>query len=242
MVCALCQRSCRAGLCAACQSQVLGGAAARCPRCALRIQHEARECGACLSQPPAYDLTVTAVDYAAPQDMLVQQLKFGGALPLAGVCADLLTSPLMALVQPPSTQQSGGQGRALLPGGAGLPELLCPVPLGAARLAERGYNQSLEIARVLAKRLALPLAPRLLVRCRDTAPQAGLQAALRQANLRGAFALSPGGADQVKNRHIGVVDDVMTTGATLEEIARVLKRHGAARVTNIVFARTAAPG
>jgi predicted amidophosphoribosyltransferase len=108
------------------------------------------------------------------------------------------------------------------------------MPLGHARLAERGFNQALEIARRVARRSAVPLAIGLARRVRDTAPQTGLPHDARAANVRGAFECDAA----VDGRAIAVVDDVMTTGATLDELARTLKRAGAARVENWVVART----
>lgn len=216
--CALCGAHADEAVCAACeQAYVLP--VVRCPCCAnaLAAPGPARHCGACLAAAPDFDATLAACDYAAPLDGLVLQLKFGAQLALA---------PWMARVL------QGAAGRT----GLAMPDVLCPVPLGPARLAERGYNQALEMARPLAAALALPVAPRLLQRTRETAAQSGAAPGARGANVRGAFAL--GAACAVHGCHVGVVDDVMSSGHTLGEIARVLKRSGAARVTNIVFART----
>ena len=159
-----------------------------------------------------------AADYAAPVDQLLLQLKFGGRLALAPLFAQLLRD---AVLQRP---------------GFTLPALLCPVPLGPRRLAERGYNQALEIARPLARSLGVALHPRLACRVRETAAQSGVTPERRRHNIAGAFAIPD--MALVQGRHVGVVDDVMTSGATLNELAATLKRHGAARVSNLVFART----
>ncbi|WP_249222745.1 ComF family protein [Noviherbaspirillum sp. L7-7A] len=177
-------------------------------------------CGSCLRRPPSFDATVVAGDYAAPLDQLVLALKFGGQLAMAPLFGQLLADALRRLPQ----QE--------------WPELITPVPLGQRRLAERGFNQALEIARPLARGLGLPLAARLLARERETAPQSLLTPGERRANLRRAFSLPQAGPGQVRGRHVGVVDDVLTTGATLEEIAATLKRCGAVRVTCLAFART----
>jgi ComF family protein len=110
------------------------------------------------------------------------------------------------------------------------------VPLSSERLAARGFNQALEIAKPLARALGLPLARHACVRVRDTAPQSGLAPADRRDNMRGAFAVIQRQA--IAGKHLLVVDDVMTTGHTLDALAACLKRHGAARVTNLIFART----
>jgi predicted amidophosphoribosyltransferase len=112
--------------------------------------------------------------------------------------------------------------------------VLCPVPLGPRRLAGRGFNQALEMARPLAGALGVPLQARLLARPRDTPAQSTMTPVARKLNVRRAFVVE----GDVDGKHVGVVDDVMTSGNTLHEVARILKRAGAARVTNLVFART----
>ena len=175
-------------------------------------------CGVCLTNPPAYDATVAAVDYTAPLDHLALQLKFSARLPLAPWFAEMLRDAVLA--------------RSGLP----LPDLLCPVPLGATRLVERGFNQALEIARPLAAVLGVPLHPTLAVRQRETRAQSGVSPHERAENIRGAFGVED--PDLIAGRHVGLVDDVMTSGHTLDELAATFKRFGAARVTNLVFART----
>jgi ComF family protein len=223
--CALCGTACDHGLCPGCRRQFLGKQQRRCRQCAGVLAGVATAgasvCGDCLAQPPAFDATIVAADYAAPLDQLVLALKFGQRLALAPLCSALLRDALLA--------QAG-----LAP----LPTLLTAVPLGNQRLAERGFNQALEIARPLAPALGIPLAPQLVARLRDTRPQARLHPDQRQRNIRHGFVVPPPALEQVRGQHIGVVDDVITTGATLNELAATLKRFGAARVTNLVFART----
>jgi ComF family protein len=217
--CVLCGGAGASLLCAPCQAQFFGPARARCPICAnpLAAGAAALPCGRCLSAPPAFDATVVAADYALPLDRLVLALKFGGRLAHARLCGEQLASAVLAVP-------------------AARPTLLCPVPLGPRRLAQRGFNQALEIARPLAHRLHIALAPRLATRVRDTAAQSGMAPGARRANIAHAFAVPERSA--VAGRHIGVVDDVMSSGQTLHELAATLKRHGATRVTNYVFART----
>jgi ComF family protein len=119
-----------------------------------------------------------------------------------------------------------------------LPTWLTAVPLGTQRLAERGFNQALEIARPLSHAIGIKLDPHLTFRLRDTDAQALLHPDERHKNIRRAFAVSNDAIDRVRGQHIGVVDDVITTGETLNEMAATLKRFGAVRVTNFVFART----
>ncbi len=220
--CSLCAADSDDLLCPGCAAQFFGSDAAvpRCPCCAnpLPAGADKQLCGACRSHRPAFDVTLVAADYTMPIDQLVLQLKFGHRLALATLYARLLRD---AVLQQP---------------GFALPALLCPVPLGPRRLAERGYNQALEIARPLARSLGVALHPRLAVRMRDTTAQSSVAPDQRQQNIAGAFAIPD--AALVAGRHIGIVDDVMTSGRTLNELAATLKRHGAARVSNLVFART----
>jgi ComF family protein len=221
--CSLCGMDSDDTLCADCAAQFFGDAAAivRCRCCANPLPGAiagGELCGHCSVQRPAFDITLVAADYAMPVDQLVLQLKFGHRLALAALFARLLRDAVLR--QP----------------GFVLPALLCPVPLGPARLAERGYNQALEIARPLARSLGLALHPRLAARVRDTAAQSSIAPEQRQQNIAGAFAITD--AALIEGRHVGIVDDVMTSGRTLNELAATLKRHGAARVSNLVFART----
>jgi len=221
--CALCGRGGDDVLCRGCHAHYFDRRQQRCRRCAIAVGETAgaEVCGDCLKSAPAFDATIVAVDYAAPVDQLVLALKFGQRLALAPLCARLLDDALR--------QQ---------PGAPALPDILTAVPLGPQRLAQRGFNQALEIARPLSRRLGVELVPYLSVRLRDTQAQAQLPPQQRQQNLRHAFMMESTAMERIVGRHIGVVDDVMTTGSTLGELARTLKRFGAARVTNFVFART----
>lgn len=174
-------------------------------------------CGDCLKQSPAFDATIVATDYAPPVDRLVLALKFGSRLEIA---------PLFAQMLHAATR------------GMALPQLLTAVPLGPQRLVQRGFNQALEIARPLSRHMRVKLEPHLVARHKETHAQAMLHPDDRQQNIRNAFLVPAPAMNRVRGRHIGVVDDVMTTGETLNELAATLKRFGAARVTNIVFART----
>jgi ComF family protein len=220
--CPLCGTSGNDLLCPGCQHQFFNQKQARCRQCAIPIQvHDAQLiCGECLTLTPDFDFTVVACDYSPPMDQLVLGLKFGHNLALATLFSNLLRD---ALLHHPKPQ---------------LAELLCPVPLGALRLQERGYNQSLEIAKPLSAHLGIELAPLMLHRSRETMRQSSLHPDARQKNVHKAFALNASFIDSIKGKHIGVVDDVMTTGTTLNEIAKLLKRFGAAQVSNYVFART----
>ena len=226
--CALCDMAAKDVLCEGCRLQFLQVSAARCSCCAIRLTvHTDLLCGECLRQPPAFDATIAAVDYCAPLDQLVLGLKFGGQLALAPLFAEMLRDALL--------EQAGRTGQ-----NAPLPELLLAVPLGEQRLVERGFNQAVEIARKLGRSLGLPLLTHLPLRERETLAQSSLPLLERHRNMSGAFGMPAGASGLLRGRHVGVVDDVMTTGATLNAMATVLKRHGAVRVTNLVFARTPA--
>jgi ComF family protein len=198
-------------LCAACERELPANAPA-CPRCALAGSGDA-ECGACLADPPHYDASCAAFVYAYPVDGLIQTLKYGGQLALAGLFAEKLRERI---------------GLA-----AGV-DLILPLPLHPARLAERGFNQAAEIGKALSRLTGVAMEAQLARRVRDTAPQTELPWRARAANMRHAFACE----QDLSGLSIAVVDDVMTTGATLDEFARTLKRAGAARVQNWVVART----
>jgi ComF family protein len=215
--CALCGGGCDGVVCLPCRDHFCLPVTNRCTRCANPLPGGGT-CGPCESYPPAYDATIAAADYAPPLDHLVLQLKFSARLPLAPWFAERLRDATLA--------------KPSLP----LPDLLCPVPLGPSRLVERGFNQALEIARPLAGMLGVALYPRLALRQLDTRAQSRVFPHDRAENIRGAFAIDDPGL--VDGRHVGIVDDVMTSGHTLEELAATFKRFGAARVTNFVFART----
>lgn len=219
--CALCSAAGNSALCDACNARFVATSCHRCRQCALPMTDDtAQRCGACLSSPRAFDATFVATNYAAPVDHLVLALKFGSRLALAPLFARLLHQ---AIRQQPEMSP---------------PDIITVVPLSEKRLIERGFNQALEIARPLAAALSAPLEPKLLARTRETLMQSRLHPDERHRNIHRAFALHPRMASRVQGRHVAVVDDVMTTGETLNEIAALLKRHGASRVTNLVFART----
>jgi ComF family protein len=209
--CFLCRGAARTLLCGRCDADLPRLARPLCPRCAL-ASPRGELCGRCLAEPPHYDATVAALAYQFPADALVQALKFRGELAIA----PLLGGFLKEKIRPE------------------LIDLVIPVPLSTERLRHRGYNQAAEIARhVRADKLELALC----VRERDAPPQAGLPLAERRRNVRRAFSCRRA----LEGATVAVVDDVMTTGATLDEVAAALKRAGAARVLNWVVARTFPP-
>lgn len=206
--CFLCRGAAHGVLCVECEAELPSLPAAVCPRCALASPQGAL-CGRCLAEPPQFDSTIAALWYRFPADELVQALKFRGELALAPALASLLRKKTLEEEV----------------------DYLVPVPLSAARLRARGYNQAAEIARHLGRG---PFALDLCERTREVRPQVELPFAERRRNVRGAFRVTR----PLDGASVAVVDDVMTTGATLEEMARTLKAAGAARVVNWVLART----
>lgn len=197
-------------LCPGCAADLPLLPAARCPQCAEPTTHGER-CGRCLAVPPHFDATTAIFRYDFPLDRLVHALKYGHQLGIAAWLGDCLAGA--------ATDSPG--------------EVVVPLPLHPARLRSRGFNQSAEIARSLAARLGRPVAYDLLQRRRDTGPQAALPLKERAANVRRAFECSRDAA----GASFLLVDDVMTSGATLDEAARTLKLHGARTVGVAVVAR-----
>lgn len=199
-------------LCPGCAGDLPRVPAECCPVCALPTLAGA-VCGACLKHPPAFDRTVSVYQYAFPASVLVQQLKYGDELALAPWLADRLVETLA---------------------GADRPDLIIPMPLHENRLKERGFNQAALLAKRLSNQLDVALDLRNTRRVRDTRPQVELPLKHRRGNMRNAFACDL----DLTGKHVALVDDVMTSGASLNELAKVVKRAGAAEVSVWVIART----
>lgn len=216
--CAVCRSPTRGTLGRLCEDCVARFAAERprCRRCALPLPAGPSLCGGCLRSPPPWSAAITVGDYGYPWAGLLAAQKFDAALDLAPALAALLAARVDASAV----------------------DALVPVPLAARRLRERGYNQAARLAAALARRIERPLRDDWLLRLTDTAPQLGLPRGQRLANLRGAFAAEPLALHALRGRRIALVDDVMTTGATLAESARTLLAAGAAEVQAWVVART----
>jgi len=189
----------------------------RCATCALPVPAGVQQCGACLKEPPPLDACLAAVAYDWPWADCVTQFKFGAQPGWAGALATVMRST--PWVEPALEQAA----------------LVVPMPLARERLAERGYNQALLLARHLAPDKTDAT---LLLRTRHTAAQSALTRAERLQNVQGAFAVEPLRAHELRGRRVVLVDDVMTTGASLRAAASALRLAGAAHITALVFART----
>ena len=202
-------------LCGDCESD-LPPSVAGCVICAEPIAASgATRCGACLRQPPWFDVVRCPFRYAYPLDHLVRVLKYRGAVAEGRVLGELLASYVQRVAC------------------ATLPQVVLPVPLAARRYRERGYNQAVELARRIECRLGIAMRTDLVERTRETREQAALDRRQRRRNIRGAFAMS----GSVMELHVAIVDDVVTTGSTVNEMARVLKEAGAKSVEVWAVAR-----
>ena len=209
-------------LCPPCRAD-LPKTAQRCKQCGLPLpgNGDAR-CGACLQRTPPWDRVVAALDYCFPTDVLVQRFKFSRNLACGKVLAEELAYALNKEGEEPK-----------------LPHAVVPVPLHRIRHASRTFNQSELLAKRAAHALGVPFMPRLLLRNRQTHAQSGLDARSRRRNTRGAFHCRSKQA--IGLQHVALVDDVMTTGATLEACTRELKRCGVGEVSIWVVARAPPP-
>lgn len=224
-ICLLCDETADTehSLCSACEGELpwLGG---HCQVCALPLPATGLVCGECLKRPPAFARVEAPWRYAFPVDSLITRFKHRRQWPVGRLLAGLLSHHLL---------HAYAEG---LP----RPDALLAVPLSRQRLRQRGFNQAEMLADWLGASLALATQKLWLQRPQDTAHQQELDAAARKRNLRRAFALDERAA--VQGRHLALVDDVLTTGATAEAIARLLRQAGAARVDIYCLARTPKPG
>lgn len=215
--CILCGvHSMDADLCPACIAELPRNDAC-CARCALPLAAPMVTCGVCQRRPPPWAAAWAPFRYGWPLGQLEASYKYSGNLAAGHVLARLWST------LPPPLQ---------------LPQAIIPVPLHVSRLRRRGYNQSLELAKPLAEVWHLPLLLDVLQRTRATDAQTTLDAKARRRNVRGAFTVD---ARSSLPSHIAVLDDVMTTGATLNECVRVLKRAGVERVDVWALARAPSP-
>lgn len=217
--CLLCgQSGAKLDFCAACERQLPWNRHA-CLMCAAPLPPDdrSRVCGHCLRHPPVWQQAASPLRYAWPLDLLIQRFKFKADLATGRILGSLLANFLAADPEP-------------------RPGVLIPVPLHPARLRERGFNQALELARPVARRLGVRLATGLCRRTRHTEVQSRLDHGARQRNMRGAFEITA----PVAGLDLAIVDDVVTTGATVSALAARLREAGAARIRVWTLARAAA--
>lgn len=211
--CVLCGIAANQDLCDPCIAHLPQLPDDHCPICLWPVP-TAEICGACLKKPPAFTRTIAALRYSFPIDALIHSFKYQANLAIAPILADLLIKKLTAI-----------ESRA---------DVIIPMPLHPIRLRERGFNQAMEISRYISKHMGIMLLPDSCSRIKHTLPQTGLPWKNRQKNIRKAFSCKI----DLSGKHVAVVDDVMTTGATLNELAKTLHQQGAAEISNWVVART----
>lgn len=222
--CALCGLTSQtAGFCHSCQLAIKQQASL-CLTCGSQLKSSAvLECGACLRKPPCFDHFIAAAEYKAPVSKAISQMKFQQKLDLLRQFSLFLLEQINTRYQTLTADNKGST----------LPQAIIPIPLHPRRLRERGYNQSLLIANYLSKGQKIPLLTNSLLRIKNTPHQIGLKATQRRSNLKGAFAIK-GGLPE----HIALVDDVFTTGSTINEAVKVCRQHGAKRIDIWCLART----
>ncbi|CEL31904.1 ComF family protein [Pseudomonas fluorescens] len=223
--CLLCDEPAEAEMpiCVACEAEMpwLGE---HCQTCALPLPEAGLTCDGCLLEPPAYEQVAVPWRYDFPVDSLITRFKHNAKWPFGHLLADVLSQYLQHRFDEDLPR----------------PDALLPVPLAAKRLRQRGFNQAAMLARWLSRQLDLPCEENVVHRIQDTSAQQDLDAKARKRNLRNAFALTSDA--NVKGRHLALVDDVLTTGATAQALARLLMNAGAARVDVYCLARTPKPG
>jgi ComF family protein len=227
-VCVLCKdlagkqsESTTNGFCLGCWGDLPKPMSECCQRCAVRLPVSASDgdsptqCGACLRDPPAFDRTIAAFDYEFPIDQLIHKLKYGHDLSLVNSLALTLAARLQSA--------------------AVSVDCIATTPVTRTRLIDRGFNQATQLAKPIARALQLPLHATAVARVKDTLPQAQLPWKERHKNIRGAFQVQE--PAKVAGQRVAVIDDVLTTGATLNEVARAIKAAGAVEVQAWVIAR-----
>ena len=195
----------------------------QCPQCALPMPSQRALCADCTHQPPLFSQVITPLQFSFPVDTLISRFKYQDNWPYGQLLSTLLAQHLSYYFD------EGGQR----------PDLILAVPLAKQRQRKRGYNQAQMICNWINKALDLDNPQRLLLRKRETISQQGLSAKARRDNLHNAFQLTQ--PEQIKNKYIVLVDDVLTTGTTCSIISGLLLEHGAARVDVYCLARTAKP-
>ena len=186
-----------------------------CPHCGRAVTHGGLVCPSCSVHPPIYDRLIAPFHYTYPVSLLIKLLKYKNNIEISGELGRALADTIKAR-------------------GYALPEVIVPVPLHPLRAMIRGYNQAQEIAVALAAQLQLPVITDLVGRVRHTRPQFNLGPVERRRNVQGAFRLKR----LPRHRSVAIVDDIVTTGTTANEVARVLRRAGVKTIEVWAGART----
>jgi len=221
-ICVLCSALAKRhlDLCVHCEAE-LPWLTSACQICAVPLvateNKSARICGKCIQYPPAFSAVKTLFHYQPPIDNFIMALKFHQQLLYARLFGELLSLQLQKIYEESE-----------------LPELIIPVPLHSTRLRERGFNQAVEIARPIAKQLRLPLDIHSCERVRMTTAQSLLPANERHNNIKNAFAVKI----PIATKYVAIVDDVITTGQTVNELSKVLHQVGVERIDIWSVART----
>lgn len=219
MFCILCSSRTKThfGLCKPCEND-LPKIGKHCETCALPLNSNTHEiCGQCLKQKPHFDRIITPYYYQEPLVQIIKIFKFNQRPPLANLLANFLIAELQHFYRTNP-----------------LPEIIIPVPLHPKRLWTRGYNQTVEIAKPIAKKFAIPLNHQVCTRIKNTPPQHQLKAKQRRNNLKNAFFIDK----SIQGSHIALVDDIVTTGSTVNEISKLLKKYGCKHISVWCCART----
>jgi ComF family protein len=207
------------GLCKACLDSLLWHKTAHCPQCALPSMSSLL-CGHCLKSPPAFDATYAMFRYEYPLDSMLQRYKYNHLLNMAETFGELMAQSMVPASHPDNLRVA--------------PDIIIPMPLHPRRLQERGFNQAVEIARIIGKKLKLEVDSQSCRKIKLSAPQVSLPLKERVKNMRGAFDCQT----RLDGLHIALVDDVMTTGASLSALASTVKKAGASHVECWLVART----
>ncbi|MBI5438596.1 MAG: ComF family protein [Nitrosomonadales bacterium] len=211
--CVLCGNMSHDGLwCAGCDGAMPYLDAAHCPSCALPTP-SGEICGQCIKYPPLFNRTTAVFGYAFPLDKLIQAMKYGEQLALANAFSEKLVLGIDK---------------------SDLPDCIIPMPLHPVKLRERGFNQSLLLAAKAARELDIELLPDACQRVRDTSPQSALPWKERKKNVHNAFRCDM----DLTGMHVALVDDVLTTGASLNALAEAAQKRGASKISAWVVART----
>jgi len=189
-------------LCSPCKKALLRRSES-CPRCGLELSFGDKQCGRCASRPPVFDHCESVLSYTLEAGQLIRQLKYNQKTSIAHVMAYLLAEHLQ------NHRES-------------LPEVIIPMPIHRNRLYRRGFNQTMEIAKYLGAILDIPVDYKCCQRTKQLESQTQFGAQSRRNNVRGVFRM----LKEVAYKHIAILDDVMTTGATADELTRVLKMAG----------------